>query len=322
MRYRPLLGLALCPLLLSVGTLGCQEGGDAAPTAPTVQVKFEAARAWKHMEAQVALGPRPSGSEANAKLRDYLCAELESYGLTPVRQPFTASKAPGGPIEMENIYADLEGQPSSSGEPAPIICLGAHFDTKRMSFPFLGANDGASGVGVLLELARVLSSGPEQAVTYRFLFTDGEEAVRSYWMDPDNCYGSRHHVKQLTETYGALKRVKAFILLDLVADADLQLERDSNSTRELLALFESAATRLGHPDLFAKNWNPIRDDHEPFKKFGIPAVDLIDLHFGQRGNEYWHTDADTLENCSPQSVALIGELVLEALPSVVAKFGK
>lgn len=318
MQIRPQLVLALLPLLVSSASSSCQ-GGNPAPAATKQRPAFDAERAWKHLEAQVAFGPRPSGSEANAKLRDYLVAELEKLGLEPVREPFTASDAPGGAISMENVYADFEGRPNSKGEAAPMITLGAHFDTKRLSFHFVGANDGASGVGALLELARVISSGDPAPVTYRFLFLDGEEAVRDFWEDPDNCYGSRHHVQQLTKTFGALKRVKAFILLDMVADADLVLERDSNSSRELLDDFMQTAKRIGDAAIFSDHWHPIRDDHEQFKKFGIPSLDLIDLHYGARNNEYWHTPEDKVEHCSKESLARVGKLVLEALPKVEAR---
>jgi Zn-dependent M28 family amino/carboxypeptidase len=317
MQIRPQLVVALLPLLLSSVASSCQGGNATAPVA--VRPKFEAERAWKHLEAQVALGPRPSGSEANSKLRDYLVEELGKYGLKPVREPFTASDAPGGPIAMENIYADFEGRPVTKDQPAPMITLGAHFDTKRMSFPFLGANDGASGVGALLELARVISSGEPGAVTYRFLFLDGEEAVRDFWEDPDNCYGSRHHVSELTKKFGALKRVKAFILLDMVGDADLMLERDSNSSRELLDDFMQTAKRIGDGAIFSDHWHPIRDDHEQFKRFGVPALDLIDLHYGAQNNEYWHTAQDTIEHCSKESLARTGRLVLETLPKLEAR---
>jgi glutaminyl-peptide cyclotransferase len=318
MHRRALQTLCLVPLLAPCFTLGCRDGG--ADTPIKASEKFEAARAWKHMQAQIAFGARPAGSPAAAELRDWLVAELAALKLSPVREAFTAEGTPRGSVAMENVYADLEGQPGPDGAPAPMICLGAHYDTKRMDFEFLGANDGASGVAALLELARVLSNAEQSAVTYRFLFLDGEEAMRFTWRDPDNCYGSRHHVRQLTQTFGALKRIKAFILLDLVADEDLHLELDSNSTRRLLAIFRKAATGLGDEEIFARYRNPIRDDHEQFKLRGIPALVLIDLHFGPQANEYWHTSQDTLDHCSMESLQRVGNLVLAALPQVAADF--
>ena len=281
---------------------------------------FDADRAWQSLLDQVALGPRPAGSEANVKTRDLIARGLKAAGLEPQREAFVATEAPGGPIAMENVYADFEAALDQDGLPAPRIILAAHFDTKRMPFPFLGANDGASEVAVLLELARLIASGPARDVSYRFLFLDGEEAVREDWEDPDNRYGSRYHVAEMTKIKGALKRTRAFILLDLVGDKNLQLERDSNSRSDLLHIFIETSRELGMPDLFAKYPIPIKDDHESFAAWGIPSVDLIDLHYGEYGNEYWHTAQDTVENCSKESLEKVGRLVLAALPKVEAAF--
>lgn len=310
----------LCVSLLLLAS--CQ-GGAAAPKEPLRQLApFDSDRAWQLLLDQVALGPRPAGSEANASLRDLIVKDLETSGLSPVRQAFVAKQAPGGPIAMENVYADLEAAPGKKGEAAPMLILAAHFDTKKMAFTFLGANDGASEVAVLLELARLIATGPPPAVTYRFLFLDGEEAVREEWEDPDNRYGSRHHVSELIKKRGALKGTRAFILLDMVGDKDLQLERDSNSNRELLGLFIQTSKELGMPELFAKYPLPIKDDHESFTGFGVPSVDLIDLHFGDYGNEYWHTDSDTVENCSKESLQKVGRLVVATLPKIEKKYCK
>lgn len=305
----------------------CQRGGDddPPPTPPQPATKpllFDAERAWGDLEAQVAMGPRPSGSSANGVLRSFLVEELKEIGLSPIRESFVARGTPAGDISMENVYADFEGKTRGEGKPAPMLILGAHFDTKRQPYPFVGANDGASETAVLLELARAIAKGPPRTVTYRFLFLDGEEAIREEWVDPDNRYGSRHHVKKLTQTTGALKRVRAFVLLDMVGDIDLQLERDSYSDRKLLALFTTTATELGMNDLFAKYATPIKDDHLSFIEFGIPSVDLIDLHYGGVYNSWWHTDQDVIEHCSRESLAKVGKLVLATLPKLEAAYGK
>lgn len=302
-------------------SLGCQ--GEAAPgTHPeTPQVSFEADRAWGHLLRQVEFGPRPSGSEALDRTRDWLVQELSSYGLQVTREPFV-EETPGGPISFENIYADLPGPKGRGGQPGPMIVLGSHFDTKRLPFEFVGANDGASSTGVLLELARVLAKTPDHPVTYRFLFFDGEESVRLDWVDPDNRYGSRYHVRKLTAQKGARERVKAMILLDMVGDKDLTLENDSSSTQKLLGIFKSTAKRIGDPRLFSEFPYPVEDDHEPFIRVGIPAVDLIDLHYGEMANEYWHTEKDIVEHCSRESLGRVGKLVLAALPRVIKQYVK
>ncbi|MFT7670637.1 MAG: glutaminyl-peptide cyclotransferase [Planctomycetota bacterium] len=298
----------------------CQGDTAASIAQPREMPAFDAHRSWQLLLDQVALGPRPSGSEANAQLRELIVKDLEASGLKPQRQAFVAKDAPGGPITMENVFADFEGQAGKKGELAPIVILAAHFDTKLMDFTFLGANDGASEVAVLLELARGLASGPQLDVTYRFVFLDGEEAVRLDWEDPDNRYGSRHNVKEITKKKGELKRVRAMILIDMVGDKDLQLERDSNSNRTLMEIFVKTSVELKMPELFAPYPIPILDDHQSYSAFGVPSLDLIDLHYGEFGNEYWHTDQDVALNCSKESLAKVGKLVLHALPAVEAQF--
>ncbi len=312
----------LLALLLAL-CAACQ-GGSAGPEPPAAAPApgpFDQDRAWQLLLDQVALGPRPAGSPGAAANRDLIVAELERAGLSPVREAFTA-ETPAGEIAMENVWAEFAGAPRPDGQPGPVLVLGAHYDTKRLPFEFVGANDGASETAALLELARVIAAGPPRPLTYRFVFFDGEEAVRHDWADPDNRYGSRHHVRELTKTRGALKRVRAMVLLDMIGDRDLALERDANSSRELLDLFVRAAERIGDPELFAPYSIPIKDDHQSFLEFGIPAVDLIDLSYGAVGNEYWHTREDTVDKCSAESLGRVGRLVLAALPELEARFGR
>ena len=309
--------------LLLLLAAGCQ--GDAAlPEAPAplpTLGAFDEQRAWQLLLDQVALGPRPAGSTGAAANRDLIVAELERAGLQPVREPFTAT-TPAGEVEMENVWAEFTGTPGPGGEAAPVLVLGAHYDTKRLPFEFVGANDGASETAGLLELARIVAAGPPRPLTYRFVFFDGEEAVRHDWADPDNRYGSRHHVRELTKQRGALKRVRAMVLIDMIGDRNLRLERDTNSSRELLAIFTRTAEALGDDQLFAPYALPIKDDHQSFLEFGIPAVDLIDLSYGAVGNEYWHTAEDTVDKCSAESLGRVGRLVLAALPELEARFGR
>lgn len=297
---RGLLGPVLCLVA------GCTSGAAAPVGEP-----FDEGRAWRHLETIVGLGERPSGSSKNRALRDYIEAELRAAGLSPVVEPFRA-KTPIGELDFANVWADV---PASAGaaEDAPFIVIATHFDTKRLPFRFVGANDGGSGTAVLLELARLLgSAGRERPIAYRLLFLDGEEAVRPHWDDPDNTYGSRHHVAEL-QRKGQLGRVRACVLLDMVGDADLRLTSDLSSTPELLELFFAAARDAGlgrHVDGVRKE---VLDDHLHFLAADIPSVDLIDLEFG-RSNERWHTAEDTLENCSPSSLGVAGRIVLAGLP--------
>lgn len=284
-----------------------------ASTVPDTPA-FDAERAWADLERIVALGERPAGSKKLAELRDFLASELQAVGLTPVRQPFE-DETPIGRIAFENLYADLPAAKDASA--APIVILCTHIDTKRMEFPFVGANDAGAGTAVLLELARVLArSGGERAVTYRLLFQDGEESVKREWSGSDNTYGSRHHVKMLGQE-GLLPRVKACVLLDLVGDESLRLTQELNSDPELLGIFFAAAREIGLAKHVGAPAREIFDDHLSFIAANIRSVDLIDFENG-RGNSYWHTAEDTLAHCSKTSLDAIGRIVLAGLPGIEA----
>jgi len=283
----------------------------AGGTAQEEQAAFDGERAWRHLEHQVALGPRPSGSPAIEKLRTYLAARIEEAGLTPVREEFTAP-TPEGMLAFANVYADLA--PADATADTPVVVLATHFDTKRLDFEFLGANDGGSGTAVLLELMRVLALRADSSVTLRFLFLDGEEALRSYWAGEDNCYGSRHHVRELRKS-GLIARVQACVVLDMVGDADLQLTSEGFSTPELLAIFFDAADEIGLGDKVGASARDIKDDHQRFLEAGIPSVDLIDFEYGLL-NEHWHDAGDSLEHCSRESLDAIGRIVLAGLPAL------
>lgn len=300
-------------------------GSESGPDAPT----FDAARAWGLLEAQVALGPRPSGSAEAELNRRLIEEELRGAGLQPVRQTFMAD-TPIGPIEMANVHADLVGR-EREGEPAPIVILCSHYDTKRMeSHPeaelrtgrFVGANDGASSTAVLLEAARALARGPRRDVTYRFLFVDGEEATRWHWQDPDNRYGSRHHAKELRRT-GQFRDVKAAAVIDMVGDAEFAFTHDEYSDQTLLAIFFDAARRLGLEEATKGSRTTVRDDHLSFSEIGIPSCDLIDMDFVRRDEQgrevdLWHTIADTPANCSQASLDKAGRVLLAGLARLEA----
>ena len=299
-------GLALC-----ASAVGC---GGAAPAASGQAARFDSARAWKLLEEQVALGPRPAGTEGAERTRALIERELTACGLAPVRERFTA-QTPAGPLEMANVWAEIAAADPQKVQ-APVIVLASHYDTKRMDVRFVGANDGGSSTAVLLELARVLASGPARPVTYRVVFFDGEEAVRSFWQDPDNRYGSRHHVAELERT-GGLQRVRYMILLDMVGDRDLRLTRDTYSGRELIEAFFSAARAngLGRHLGGERESMPVKDDHQSFLTAGVESVDLIDFDYGP-DNSWWHSAEDTLDKCSRESLDAIGRIVLLGLPQV------
>jgi hypothetical protein len=306
--------LALCGLVmpLALSAPSCPGApGAPAPARSSAAEAFDAQRAWKLLEEQVAIGPRPSGSAGAEATRVLIERELASYGLAPAREPFTGEAAPAQGVGFCNVFADLAAE---GGAGAPLVVLLSHYDTKRLSERFVGANDGASNTAVLLEIARVLAAGGPRKVAYRFLFADGEEAIRHDWQDPDNRYGSRHHAQRL-KTSGEKARVKAVVVIDMVGDEDLKIQRDEYGTPWLYEAFAAAARANGLGAHVDGRRESIKDDHISFLEIGLPAITLIDLQYGPN-NSWWHTGADTLENCSAASLGAAGKIVLLGLANV------
>ena len=195
----------------------------------------------------------------------------------------------------------------SGGRQDRLLVLATHYDTKRLA-GFVGANDGGSSAGLLLALAPLLAKR-NLSHELRLVFFDGEEAFEQ-WSETDSLYGSRHLAAKW-KAEGVLPRIGAFLLVDMIGDADLDLLKDSNSTPWLRDLVWNAARRLGHSRQFLNGEAAYEDDHLPFVRAGVPAVDLIDLNYGAN-NRYWHTADDTLDKVSPRSLQIVGEVVLES----------
>jgi hypothetical protein len=308
--WLPALGALSTSCALACALWACTSAcGGSAPAAQVDVERFDAARAWKLLEEQVAIGPRPAGSEASERTRALIERELTAAGLQPQRETFTA-QTPNGAVAMANVWAELAAAGPRPAE-APLVLLASHYDTKNVSFPFVGANDSASSTAVLLEIARVLASGAPREVGYRFVFFDGEEAVRAYWEDPDNCYGSRHHVAELRRK-GELERVRALVLLDMVGDRELRLTRDSYSGSRLVDIFFGAAREHGLGKHVDGRTLAVKDDHQPFLAAGVDSIDLIDFDYGP-DNSWWHSAEDTLDKCSQESLSIVGRIVLLGL---------
>jgi glutaminyl-peptide cyclotransferase len=277
---------------------------------------FDGRRAFEHVRKQVEFGPRPAGSAALERARRYILDELRSYGLKVSADEFTA-QTPVGRRRMVNLTAELRG------ETHQFIILAGHYDTKLFKeFRFVGANDGGSSTGVLLELARVLAAAPRRNhFTYRFVFFDGEEAFCRHWDTcskpgaPDNTYGSRRYVARL-RAGGELGRARALVLLDMVGYRSLELGRDPTSTRWLVDLIWETAEELGHAAQFVEREENVgEDDHTRFLAAGVPAVDVIQLDTFP----HWHTAEDTLDKISPESLRAVGRVVLASLPRIEAR---
>jgi glutaminyl-peptide cyclotransferase len=269
---------------------------------------FDSTRAWEHVRQQVAIGPRPSGSAAIAKTRQYITAQLNALGIKVTEQPFEGA-TPLGPVKMVNIIGTIPGR-----SPDRII-LASHFDTKLFrEFRFVGASDGASSTAALIELARVINARKELPFTIELLFLDGEEAVIE-WSATDGTYGSRYYVDAARKS-GSLKSIRALVLLDMIGDRDLTIRRESNSTRWLTDILWNTAQKLGHR-AFMDEETTVEDDHLPFLKAGVPAVDIIDLDYAP-----WHTAQDTLDAISARSLQVVGDVVVAALPEIEARLQK
>lgn len=284
-------------VMLSV-VAGCR-GGESAEL-------FSGERALQHVRTQVLLGPRPPGSEASGRLRSWLRSELEKLGFVVQEQRFTP-RTPLGPIPMVNLVATLPGTSDRT------LVLGAHADTKRFEdFEFLGANDGASGVAALLELARVFRLRPLRH-TLKLAFFDGEEALVE-WGPEDSLYGSTHLVESWVDS-GLARKISAAFILDMVGDRNLQVIDEVNSHPQLRVLLREEATRLGYSRVFSGPEQGVDDDHVPFLMAGIPAIDVIGFATSPEGvvPSYWHTSEDTLDKVSASSLQAVGRTVQACL---------
>jgi glutaminyl-peptide cyclotransferase len=252
------------------------------------------------VERLVAIGPRVAGSPGGEKARAYIVGELRKAGVEAEVQPFEDT-TPHGRMRMANVVARLPGRR------ADVVALAGHYDTKLFtSFRFVGANDGGSSAALLIELARRLAKTPREYTVWLVWF-DGEEA-REAWTATDSLYGSRHLAAEL-ERAGRLPR--ALVLVDMIGDRDLNIRRDTYSTPWLNDILWASAARLGHSKHFLNDPLPVEDDHVPFLKAGVPAALLIDFDFPP-----WHTAGDTLDKVSAQSLAVVGDVLLDALPSI------
>jgi glutaminyl-peptide cyclotransferase len=285
----------ICLICILVASTACAP----SPSASMGQLSGE--RALEHVRAQVAFGPRPPGSDALQKCRQYLIQQLEGYGYLVERDSFEAS-TPYGPKQMVNLIARKKDAAGKS-----IVAMASHYDTKYYEkISFVGANDAGSSTGLLLELARVLASRKD-SLDYWFIFLDGEEAFIE-WSTFDGTYGSRHLARRWKED-GTAGKVRALILLDMIGDKNLKILKEENSTRWLMDLVWDTAIEIGLRDMLASTPSAVEDDHIPFIDVRIPAVDII-------GNfpAWWHTEGDTLDKISASSMEKVGKLVLDVLP--------
>lgn len=281
------------------------EGCTAKPAPPAeIWREISGEKALAHVRALVDLGPRPPASAAIEKSRDYLSRRLEECGWRVSRQEFN-EETPNGRVAFVNLIATCAKSPR--GAKAPFFLLCSHYDTKTFaSARFVGANDGGSSTGLLLELARVLGQHPDLAAKVELVFFDGEEAYQSF-TDTDGLYGSRYFAKQLASD-GRAKQFRGGILFDMIGDRSLVVTLPPDSPEALTRGIFASADTLNLRGHFTYFHGSILDDHTPLNAVGIPTIDLIDFDYPP-----WHTPEDTLDKISAESLQIVGEVAAHFL---------
>ena len=262
---------------------------------------FSGVSALEYTRKLVQLGPRWSGSPAHLKMESFILARLKKLKCEVIEDEFQA-QTPAGPLAMKNIIARFPGKSGKA------IAISGHYDTKKMP-DFVGANDGGSSAGTLLEMARALNGAVRRDTVY-LVFFDGEEAVLN-WSPADSLYGSRHLAEKWSRD-GPLGKLTALINVDMTGDKDLNILRDRFSNAEIRDLIWKAANDRGYGRYFNANEQGVEDDHLPFLKLGVKAVDLIDFDYGQN-MAYWHTPLDTMDKLSANSFQVVGNVLLEVI---------
>jgi glutaminyl-peptide cyclotransferase len=263
--------------------------------------RVNAQRTMGYVRDLVAFGRRAPSSDGMKKQQAYIRQKLKGDQLE--EDAFTA-QTPAGKFELRNLIAKYPGTTND------VIVIASHYDTNYPLKNYVGANDGGSSTAMLLELANQFRGQKRTGPAIWLVWFDGEEAFQQ-WSDTDSLYGSRH-LAEKWKADGTAKRIKAFILLDMIGDADLNIDWDGNSTDSLRAVVDQAAQNLAVRSYFFRRQTAIEDDHLPFARIGVPVVDLIDLDYGYN-NVFHHTSADTIDKLSPKSLQIVGDVVLETV---------
>jgi hypothetical protein len=280
--------------------------GDASaiPAELDPPPAFNSTRAMQYVKDIVAFGPRPIGSTNHKKVEDYIHAHLKGDSVED--DAFTVDTTEGK-FPVHNIIAKYPGTRDG------IIVIASHYDTNYplRNATYVGANDGGSSSALLLEIANQLRGKKREGYSVWLLWDDAEESMRLPWFDPESLYGVRH-LAQKWQDDGTIKKIKAFLLEDMIGDADLNIEHEQSSTPWLEDMIYQAATRAGYQSHFFGRTIPMQDDHIPFLQLGVPSADLIDFEYGY-GNVFWHTPQDTLDKLSPKSLEIVGTVTLETV---------
>ena len=289
------------PVLLSVLLL-------LIPVAGFAQQHFRGDKALEITRQFVAIGPRWCGSPGHLKAEAFLRDQFKQDKLE--EDTFTAN-TPIGPVPMRNFIVRFPGRKNG------VIVLATHYETNYplRNIGFVGANDGGSTTGLLIEIANEIRGRQLDGYSVWLVFLDGEEAIES-WHGTDNTYGSRHLAAKWGQS-GTLSQIKALLLADMIGDKDLDVQRETKSTPWLIALVAQAARNTGHSRYFFGYDQEEEDDHLPFLQRGVPSIDIIDSHYGphtqQQPDGWHHTAEDTMDKISAKSLTISGDVFLESI---------
>jgi glutaminyl-peptide cyclotransferase len=299
----------------AVGLLGLlASGGAEGQKRAAAGAKVSGATLYALTEQMLAVAPkRFNGSPGHAKaeqfIREHFAPEAAKGNFE--QDSFTAS-TPAGLQSMNNYIVRFPGKKDG------VIVLATHYETNwpLRDINFVGANDGAATTALLIGIGQYLRAHPPEGYSVWLVFFDGEEAVKD-WSDSDSLYGSRHLAAKWSQN-GTLSKIKAFLLADMCGDKDLNIDHDANSTPWLLEMLTVAARDTGHSGSIFKNDTEVMDDHLPFKKRGVPVLDIIDLDYGPPTREhpeggYHHTELDTIDKISPKSLQISADLFLQMI---------
>jgi glutaminyl-peptide cyclotransferase len=304
--YHVRLALPLLILLLAAMIAPAQEASTSG--------RFSGQNAYALTTQLLKVAPKrfngsPGHANAEAFIKQHFAPEVAKGHF---ETDTFSTNTPAGLQTMHNFIVRFPGKKDG------VIVLATHYETNYplRDINFYGANDGAATTALLIEIGNVLRAHPPEGYSVWLVFDDGEEAVKD-WTSSDSLYGTRHLAAKWA-TDGTLAKIKAFIVADMCADKDLNIDHDANSTPWLLDMLKVAAKNTGHSTYVFKNQTEVSDDHLPFRQRGVPVLDIIDLDYGPPTQEhpegsYHHTEQDTIDKISAHSLQISGDLFLEMI---------